>query len=374
VADSSRARILHQRLALANSTTASTNFHDYPKLARATGSVLLFYWIAPQKSYLWVVTPTGIHRPLELPPAGQIRGWVDQYRNFIEQQVGDPITGGNEAGRQLYQALIAPAANLIPRGSRVILVPDDALNWLNFETLPVPSGEKPHYWIEDAVSMIAPSLSALNAARQPKRRPPDSLLMIGDPISPSPEFPKLEYAAKEMETIETQFPAANRAKFAGPMAKPSTYKTSGPGHYALLHFSAHAVANKQSPLDSAIILSSEKDNFKLYARDIIDTPLTADLVTISACKSAGARTYSGEGLVGFAWGFLEAGARNVIAGLWDVTDSSTPEVMGVLYSRIAKGDAPAEGLHNAKLALIRSETAYRKPYYWGPFQVYGRGF
>jgi CHAT domain-containing protein len=198
--------------------------------------------------------------------------------------------------------------------------------------------------------------------------------MIGDPVSPGPEFPKLEYASKEMETIETQFPAANRTKFAGAMARPSIYKTVSPGRYALLHFSAHAVANKESPLDSAIILSPENDNFKLYARDIIDTPLTASLVTISACRSAGARTYSGEGLVGLAWGFLQAGARNVIAGLWDVTDSSTPEMMRVLYSRIAKGDAPAEGLHNSKLALIRSETAYRKPYYWGPLQVYGRGF
>jgi CHAT domain-containing protein len=374
VADSSRARILHQQLALAKSTSAPMTRHDYRRLAGATGSVLLFYWIAPQQSYLWVVTSNGIHRPFELPPAEQIRHWVDQYRDFIEQQVGDPISGRGEAGRQLYQALIAPAASLIPRGSRVILVPDDALNWLNLETLPVPNGDKPHYWIEDAVSMIAPSLSALNSARQPQRQPPDSLLIVGDPVPPGPEFPKLEYAAKEIETIETKFPAANRAKFAGPMARPSIYKTASPGRYALLHFSAHAVANKESPLDSAIILSAENDNFKLYARDIMDTPLTANLVTISACRSAGARTYRGEGLVGFAWGFLQAGARNVIAGLWDVTDSSTPEMMGVLYSRIAKGDAPAEGLRDSKLALIRSETAYRKPYYWGPLQVYGRGF
>ena len=47
------------------------------------------------------------------------------------------MTTPNDAGRQLYEALIAPAERLIPRNSRVILVPDDALNWLNFETLPV---------------------------------------------------------------------------------------------------------------------------------------------------------------------------------------------------------------------------------------------
>jgi CHAT domain-containing protein len=101
-------------------------------------------------------------------------------------------------------------------------------------------------------------------------------------------------------------------------------------------------------------------------------PLQADLVTISACRSAGARSYSGEGLVGFAWAFLQAGARSVIAGLWDVTDSSTPGIMDVLYSQIKDGKSPADALRQAKLNLIRSTGSYRKPYYWGPFQLYIR--
>jgi CHAT domain-containing protein len=71
---------------------------------------------------------------------------------------------------------------------------------------------------------------------------------------------------------------------------------------------------------------------------------------------------------------LQAGARNVIAGLWDVTDSSTPGLMDVLYSEIAQGKAPAEALRDAKLSLVRSASAYSKPYYWGPFQIYSRGF
>lgn len=101
-------------------------------------------------------------------------------------------------------------------------------------------------------------------------------------------------------------------------------------------------------------------------------PLQADLVTISACRSAGARTYTGEGLVGFAWAFLLAGARQVVAGLWDVTDSSTPRIMDVLYSQIAAGKDPADALRESKLSLIRSNSVYRKPYYWGPFQIYIR--
>jgi hypothetical protein len=59
----------------------------------------------------------------------------------------------------------------------------------------------------------------------------------------------------------------------------------------------------------------------------MQVPLRADLVTLSACRSSGARTYAGEGLVGLARAFLQAGAGSVIAGLWDVSDQSTSEMM-----------------------------------------------
>ena len=72
----------------------------------------------------------------------------------------------------------------------------------------------------------------------------------------------------------------------------------------------------------------------LLARDVMAKPWTAALVTVSACRSAGGKTYAGEGMVGFAWTFLKAGAGNVIAGLWDVNDRSTTELMADEFSRL----------------------------------------
>jgi len=59
------------------------------------------------------------------------------HTEFVEQQLGDPIANENEACRHLYEVLIAPAERWIAAGSRGIVFPDDALSWLNFETLPV---------------------------------------------------------------------------------------------------------------------------------------------------------------------------------------------------------------------------------------------
>jgi CHAT domain-containing protein len=74
--------------------------------------------------------------------------------------------------------------------------------------------------------------------------------------------------------------------------------------------------------------------------------------------------------VGFAWAFLRAGAKRVIAGLWDVDDRSTAELMDNLYARMAKGETPSQALRGAKLTLLAKGGNYGKPYYWGPFQSF----
>jgi CHAT domain-containing protein len=136
---------------------------------------------------------------------------------------------------------------------------------------------------------------------------------------------------------------------------------------------AHGTASRLSPLDSAVVLSpapENRDDFKLYARDIVRHPLHARLVTISACYGSGLRTYAGEGLVGLAWAFLRAGSHNVIGALWQVDDASTPLLMDRLYAELEAGKTPDVALRSAKLSLIHSANVYRKPFYWGAFQLY----
>ena len=81
VADSSRARILSARLRLQR-TPGKQRRPDYRRIAKAFGSTFLYYWIAPVRSYLWVITPGEVSRPLELPGSEQIQRWVDAYRDF----------------------------------------------------------------------------------------------------------------------------------------------------------------------------------------------------------------------------------------------------------------------------------------------------
>jgi len=91
---------------------------------------------------------------------------------------------------------------------------------------------------------------------------------------------------------------------------------------------------------------------------------------VSGCRSAGERAYAGEGLVGFSWAFLRAGARRVIAGLWDVDDRSTAELMDRVYAGLRAGESPSRALRRAKLSLLRQGGSLARPYNWGPFQMF----
>jgi CHAT domain-containing protein len=366
IADSSRGRVLAERQNV-NAPTRTTPV-DLRRTAGQLDATLLFYWLG-HRSYVWQVTRERIRLvPLSVS-ASQVDALVQAYQQSIVASLADPLTSTASPGDEIYATLIAPVAASLPAGSRVVIVPDGALTRINFESLPVP-GPKRHYWIEDVEIAVAPSLGTLSTPAQPRGRTHgDAVLLIGDPVSNDPEFPELRYASAEMSAVSKAF-AGRTAVYRADEATPARYLEAMPEQFGVVHFTAHAAANAESPLDSAVILSTDGSGYKLYARDVAEQPLAADLVTISACRSAGERTYAGEGLVGFAWAFLRAGAQRVIAGLWDVDDRSTAELMGHVYAEMAQGRSPSAALRAAKLAMITRGGAAAKPYYWAPFQIF----
>jgi tetratricopeptide (TPR) repeat protein len=365
-AESSRARVLDEKISADANADRAVHADGLKQMSRSSGAVLLSYWLAPERSFLFAVTPNRIEMH-ELPGEKQIGALVEAYRSLIEG-LGDPLESELPAGARLSTMLLGPVRPLLGSGARVIVVPDRALHSLNFETLPDPENPS-RYFIDRATMSVAPSLGVLLDRRKPANAQ-RSILLIGNPEPAVEEYPRLPYAAQEMNMIARDFPAADRVAVEGARAYPAAYRESEPSRFAWIHFAAHATANAERPLDSALILSRRGSGYALAAREIMDVPLNADLVTLSACRGAGAKTYSGEGLVGLSWAFLRAGARSVVAGLWDVNDMSTANLMGDFYTQLTAGVAPAEALRTAKLGLIRSKGAYRKPFYWGPFQLY----
>ena len=255
------------------------------------------------------------------------------------QQRAWPIRCASAGARAIacIRLLVEPVLPWIPAGSHVVIAADGALHGINFETLPVP-GAKRHYWIEDVEIETAPALSMLSVAPSAARARAVAAALRRSRAARS-RVPGAEIRGRRnRERIEV-LPGRRRHAYQGDRASPAAYKS---GDARSLHVRPLHRARRRQPRRARSTRRSSSPApttaYKLYARDVAEMPLHAELVTVSACRSAGERAYSGEGLIGFAWAFLRAGASRVIAGLWDVDDRSTADLMDALYAHIAAGE------------------------------------
>jgi len=339
--------------------------------------IILAYWLGLDESYLWLISPSQV-KPFRLPPEVEIEKKLEDYNRAIHE---DEHPERSAAGKELYDMLVGPAKAFIADGDGIVVVPHRKLENFNFETLIVP-GPSPHYWIDDVHVQNVSFLGALISPRtSPSRDVTKELLVVGAPVLADKRFPVLKQAAPEMERVVSHFPAGRATVIAGKDATPHAYLASHPAQFRRLHFVTHGTSSTvlENPLDSAIILSpsegrdasaaDQRDSYMLYGKDIINTPLHADLVTVSACYGVG-REYSGEGMVGLAWAFMRAGAHQVVAALWEVDDASTPQLMDDFYGELSKGKSAAEALRTAKRKMLHTGGRNSRPYYWASLQLY----
>jgi CHAT domain-containing protein len=373
--DRSRARTLEEGLSFTGEQSHAQDkdvVSDLQAVARKLNASILFYSLGRDQSHLWAVTAHDT-RLFTLPKEKEIQSLLEKHQADI-QQASDLLGTASPAATALYDALIKPAAAMIPPDSKVFLIPDGVLHALNFETLVVPAADGPRYWIENVTVTTASSIRMLSGLKAVTATAASrDLLLIGDPVPARTDFAALPAASTEIQRVQQHFPSESQRVLTKARAIPAAYARSEPDQFRYIHFAAHGTASRLSPLDSAVVLSPPQDgpeDFKLYAREIMQHPLNARLVTISGCYGSGVRAYAGEGLVGLAWVFLRAGSHNVIAALWQVADASSPLLMDRLYAELQAGKAPDVALRIAKLSLIHSSSAYRRPLFWGAYQLY----
>jgi CHAT domain-containing protein len=186
---------------------------------------------------------------------------------------------------------------------------------------------------------------------------------------------RLPHSAEEVAGIARLYPAAAVTQLTGESATESGVKANLGGH-RILHLAAHAVVDETNPEFSGLLLShplrpGRDDNGFLQMYEILNCRLRADLVVLSACDTGLGKRMEGEGLVGLTQAFLYAGARALLASLWQVQDRSTAELMIRFHKHLQRaGVTPAEALGQAQLALIE-QGEFAHPYFWAAFSLIG---
>jgi CHAT domain-containing protein len=115
---------------------------------------------------------------------------------------------------------------------------------------------------------------------------------------------------------------------------------------------------------------------RLEVREILALDVGARLVFLSGCETGRAGAWATgfetqEDYATLAHAFLYAGARNVVATLWRVSDDGAAVLAARFYEALRDRD-PVDALSVAQRAML-SDPRYRAPYFWAAYQISGSG-
>ncbi len=134
------------------------------------------------------------------------------------------------------------------------------------------------------------------------------------------------------------------------------------------HFATHAEFNDILPLDSRIELNDRP----LFIYELFSLEHKLDLAVLSACETALGERKKGEGMVSLSRAFFQSGCPSVVAGLWQVSDQKTGELMSFFYDNLQDGFAKDAALASAKRTFIKEATIRNAhPFYWSAFVLNG---
>ena len=289
----------------------------------------------------------------------------------IRPQLQREIEDQGGALKVLYDIFIAPISHSI--GDELVIVPDGSSFLIPYAAL---VDQNSRYLNETRRIRLIPSLTSLwLLAECPEDRHSSSeALLVGNPwvetvrIKGCKPFPQLPGAEEEVKMIGQ---ILNIEPLTGKSATKDRV-LSGLNSVSLVHIAAHGRTETGEIILSPNLPSAkrpkEKD-FLLTMADVLDAKVHAKLVVLSCCNSGRGKIHV-EGVVGIARAFLGAGARSVIATLWEIDDEATLAFMRHFYEQLVAGQSASKSLHHAMKRMRESEK-FNAVKHWAPFVLIG---
>jgi CHAT domain-containing protein len=380
---------------------------DLVATAARLHSTLVVYWVGDEELFIWAVSADGRVQVRRVPVLqSRLRELIRETVPFSEKASettqaivtrGESIvsirTARPVAWRALYDLLIQPIRDALPNapGALLTIVPQGPLLNLSFAALQNARGR---YLLEDYALHYAPAGAVLQYTAPKKRADARTgpMLVVADPALPTltkldRQLPRLPGARGEAAQIARLVPASRLTVLQDGAATESGARDLV-SNQAVLHFATHAIVSDDDPFASFLALGpstggSTSDGL-LTSQEVYGLDLNADLVVLSACRSAGG-SVTGDGISAFARAFIYAGTASLVASLWDVADEPTNRLLPDFYRSWLGGASKSRALRGAQLRLLRDLRAGRvtintpagivsipeHPVFWAGFALFG---
>lgn len=281
--------------------------------------------------------------------------------------------------RYIYDQLIDPIVDHLDGVDQLTIMSDELISGVTFELLQNHAGD---YLVENysikyqrffkseklnKISSHNRSLLAVASGFENdlKREGLSSKLYIKGCKRSYLKLPPLPHSIDEVKTIESYFKDKDLNSTIITSAEATkTNFISNLSDHNIIHIATHGISNK--PYGSGLFFSqSKEDNGFLALYELYQLKIDADLVTLSACKTAVGKVQMGEGVQALPRGFICAGVKNIIATLWNINDDEASLMMVLFYKHLLNNDISyARALQLAKIDMIKRGTL---PIDWGGF-------
>ena len=340
-------------------------------------AVVEYFFLQDSLVSFWITQDSFYH--IAGPKDSLLRSNISTYT----QQCHAP----NEAlsfslGYDLYQKLVQPGTLHLPRGiKRLCIIPDGALYMLPFEALMVVPTDESRFLLQDYplsygyssgllfqgqpplagpsyVGFGATYSEGLSAALKQKRR-----------LAPEAYLSPLTLSQREID-MGTQIFTKGQP-FLGAEASLEHFYEYAP-QAEIIHLALHGLVDYEAPNLSCILFDDHQSPFILSALDLHTHAIQAHLVILSTCQSASGKVYRGEGIQGMSKAFLLSGVQNVLASLWDVSESGSLAIITSFLRDIHQKLPMDLALREAKLHYLQQASPrLQHPYYWANFILIG---
>ncbi len=388
-------------------------------------SLMLEYLIGDSSLYIFILGKN-IFEISEVGNISTLDELISEHLANIKRFKPDKLYSSSQS---LYNLLLKPVESYLMGMDKLLIIPDENLLYLPFETLvkydpdtTSPGSSVPHYLINDFEISYHYSASLWLEINNRNKVHVDGFLGFAPVFSKESQAPvsdyntqkllssvddenirsslsadgiqmnELPYSKEEVQEISDLFAKQKlpAVSFLFDQATESNLKERC-GDFNYIHLATHGLINPEKPdlsgliftgvepedsvstgerSEQSLFLGENVDDGVLFAHEIYNLRLNAELVVLSACETGIGKLEAGEGVMSLNRAFLYAGAKNIVSSFWKVNDRYTSQLMTWFYMYILEGYSYSKSLQLAKIRLLENnETAY--PLYWAGFAIIG---
>jgi len=225
------------------------------------------------------------------------------------------------------------------------------------------------YLLDHYAIAVTPGLQLLN----PKPSLTEPTALAGGVSKKLPGFSPLKNVPQELDAVGTNF--VSKKLLDNDFKATNLTGDINSQLYSVIHIATHGQFSS-NPDKTFILLWDQLLDIKKFSILIqnreVDTKKLIDLLVLSACETSRGDDLATLGLAGMA---VRTGVGSTLASLWQISDRSTPFLMGKFYQywQNTPEISKAEALRLAQIDLRdQTQNDWDVPFYWAAYTLVGK--